>query len=121
MTTGTVPYFNLVHQDNRMLKNDASIRKVPIHPNAEPFVSRLKMSKAKEPGRGWSEAFRINLGLPLGDGAHSLRHSFTSRMRLAGCDTSSLKRLLGHGYSERIERYGKYPLEHLYMEIQKLT
>ena len=121
VTTAPIPYFNLVHQENRLLKNDSSIRKIPIHPACLPFVSRLYFSKAKEPGRSWSENFRENLGLPQGDGAHSLRHSFTSRMRLAGCDYSTLKRLLGHGHNDRIENYGKFPIELLYTEIKKLS
>ncbi len=121
VTNTSIPYFNLEHQPNRRLKNDASVRQVPIHPKCIPFLDRLYMSKAKDPGRSWSEGFRKNLGLPSGEAAHSLRHSFTTRMRLAGCDTPTLKRLLGHGFKDRIENYGEFPIELLYNEIQKLT
>ena len=120
VTEVDIPYFNLVHQDNRRLKNDSSIRKVPIHPACLPYVDRLYLSKAKNPGQSWSENFRENCGLPKGDGAHSLRHSFTSRMRLAGCDSTVLKRLLGHARNERTDKYGKFPLELLNRELQKL-
>ena len=50
VTDVQIPYFNLIHQDNRRLKNDASIRKVPIHEKALPYVERLYFSKA--PGKG---------------------------------------------------------------------
>jgi integrase len=115
-----IPYFDIKHQENRRLKNDESVRKVPIHPACKPYVSRLYLSKAKEPGRSWSENFRENLGLPKGDGAHSIRHSFTSRMRLVGCDPTVLDKLLGHSLPTRTGRYGKFPLEILDRELQKL-
>jgi len=115
-----IPYFNLVHQSNRRLKNNESIRKIPIHPACEPYVSRLYLSKAKEPGRGWSEKFRKNLCLPKGDAAHSLRHSFTSRMRQVKCDPTVLDVLLGHSLQTRTGLYGKFPLEILQEEILKL-
>ena len=120
VTDVQIPYFNLKHQLNRRLKNDESIRKIPIHPACLPYVDRLYQSKAKEPGRSWSENFRSNLGLPKGDGAHSIRHSFTSRMRQAGCSDAVLDRLLGHTLPTRTGRYGKFPLELLNQELQKL-
>ena len=49
ITDAAIPYFNLVHQDNRRLKNEESVRKVPIHPACLPFVERLYLSKGKSP------------------------------------------------------------------------
>ena len=115
-----IPYFDIKHQDNRRLKNNESVRKVPIHPACMPFVSQLYLSKAKSPGQSWSENFRHNLGLPKGDGAHSLRHSFTSRMREVDCNDSTLDRILGHAIPSKTGRYGKFPLEVLQREILKL-
>ena len=115
-----IPYFDLKHQPNRALKNNASVRKVPIHPACLSYARNLKMSKAKSPGRSWSQNFNKNLGLPKGHGAHTLRHSFTSRMRLADADSATLKRLLGHARNERTDKYGKFPLEILSREIEKL-
>ena len=120
VTNGPIKYFNLVHQDNRRLKNNESVRKIPIHPACEPYLDRLYFSKAKAPGRSWSENFRTNLCLPKGDGAHSLRHSFTSRMRKVKCDPSALDTLLGHSLQTRTGQYGKFPLEVLEEEINKL-
>ena len=120
VTDVQIPYFDLKHQPNRSLKNNASVRKVPIHPACLSYVDRLYLSKSASPGGSWSENFRKNLGLPIGHGAHTLRHSFTSRMRMAGCDSAILKRLLGHARNERTDRYGKFPLEILQKEINKL-
>jgi len=121
ITDAKVPYFNLVHQSNRRLKNEESVRKIPIHPSCMTYVDRLYLSKAKEPGRSWSENFRSNLGLPKGDGAHSLRHSFTSRMRQVRCDPTVLDVLLGHSLQTRTGLYGKFPLDMLQSEILKLS
>jgi integrase len=115
-----IPYFNLVHQANRSLKNDASVRKVPIHPACKSYVKDLYFSKARNPGQSWSETFKENLCLPFGTAAHSLRHSFTTRARIAGCDSSVLKRILGHARNERTDKYGKFPIEIMNRELLKL-
>lgn len=116
-----IPYFDLRHQANRRLKNDESIRQVPIHPAALPYAERLYFSTDKKgPGCSWSETFKKNLCLPMGDGAHSLRHSFTTRMREADSDEYVLDRLLGHKIHSKTGRYGKIRLEVLNRELQKL-
>ena len=115
-----IPYFDINHQTNRRLKNNESIRQVPIHPACIPYVEKLYFSKAKEPGASWSENCRRNCGLPLGDGAHSLRHSFTTRMRDAECDEYVLDRILGHKIHSKTGRSGKFKLEVLNRELQKL-
>ena len=120
ITDAPIPYFNLVHQPNRRLKNDMSVRKVPIHPACMTFVERLYQSKGKSPGRSWSNNFNKNLCLPKGHGAHTLRHSFTTRMRQAGCDFAVLDRLTGHSCHSITGRYGRFPLEVLDRELQKL-
>lgn len=115
-----IPYFDIKHQSNRAVKNKSSIRKVPIHPACKSIAHELKMSKAKFPGRSWSETFNKKMELPKGHGAHTLRHSFTTRMRLVDAETSALKRLLGHARDTRTDKYGKFPLEILQREIYKL-
>lgn len=120
MTEVQTPYFNLVHQDNRRLKNDESIRKVPIHPKCLPFAKRLTMSKAKRPGNSWSENFRKNMGLPKFHGAHTIRHSFITRMRNAGADPYVLDTLTGHALPTVTGDYGHFSLEVLNREILKL-
>ncbi len=115
-----IPYFNFVHQENRLLKNDESIRKVPIHPACRPYVRDLYFSKAKSPGKSWSETFSANMGLPPGDAAHSLRHSFTSRMNEAEIIERVQDALLGHASPSHTGRYGKVTLQTMDREIRKL-
>ena len=116
-----IPYFDIKHQDNRPLKNDESIRQVPIHPKALEYADQLYFSSDKNgPGRSWSESFRENLCLPKGDGAHSIRHSFTTRMREADSNEYVLDRLLGHKIHSKTGRYGKIRLEVLNRELLKL-
>ena len=120
VTGAVIPHFNLVHQDNRRLKNNSSIRKVPIHPACLPYVDRLYFSKAKNPGRSWSDNFRNNMGLPKGDGAHSLRHSFVTRMRSLDVHEYWIDRLTGHARKSETARYGSFDLASLDEQLQKL-
>ena len=120
VTDAVIPYFNFVHQDNRRLKNNESVRKVPIHPACLPYVDDLYLSTAKSPGRSWSETFKENMGLPTGDGAHSLRHSFTSRMNEAGIIERVQDAILGHASPSITSRYGKVTLTVMAKELQKL-
>lgn len=120
VTNTSIPYFNLVHQPNRDLKNDASIRKVPIHPACMPYVDRLYLSKDKSPGRSWSETFSKNLGLGRGEGAHTLRHSFATRLRALNVHDYWIDRLMGHRRKTETDRYGTFNLEDLSRELQKL-
>ena len=61
----------------------------------------LYFSKAKNPGQSWSENFRKNLSLPKGDGAHSIRHSFVTRMRAFDVHEYWIDRLTGHARKVR--------------------
>jgi len=115
-----IPYFNFVHQKNRLLKNDESIRRMPIHPACFPLIKDFRMSKAKDPGRSWSQRFNLNLGLPTGDAAHSLRHSFTSRCEEAGISERVQDLFEGHAPRSMTSRYGRVTLETLSRELQKL-
>jgi integrase len=115
-----IPYYDLVYQENRGLKNKASIRQVPIHAKALPYAERLYFSKAKNPGKSWSENFKKNLGLPMGDGAHSIRHSFVTRMRQLDVHEYWLDRLTGHARKTETARYGSFDLSSLNFQLQKL-
>ena len=115
-----VPYFNFVHQKNRMLKNDESIRKTPIHPACYPLVPHFKQSKAKRPGASWSETFKKNMQLPHGDAAHTMRHSFYTRCEIANITERIQDILTGHAPRTETARYGKVDLPTLLRELQKL-
>ena len=116
----TIPYFNLVHQDNRRLKNDSSIRQVPIHPACYSDVEDLKCGRKPAAGWKWSETFAQKLGLPPGDAAHSLRHSFTSRMNEAGIIQPVQDALLGHEPDSKTGYYGKVTMQVKLDNLQKL-
>jgi len=120
VTDAQIPYFNLKHQSNRRLKNNSSIRMVPIHPACLPYVSQLYLSKDSRPGRSWSETFRKNMGLPEGEGAHTLRHNFATRMRALNVHEYWIDRLMGHQRSSETSRYGTFDLENLSEQLYKL-
>ena len=115
-----IPYFDIVKQPNRKLKNPCSVRQVPIHPACRSHVSRLFFSKAKRPGASWSYRFGKNLGLPAGDAAHSLRHSITSRMNEAEIIDRVQDSILGHASKSMTSKYGKVTLATKYAAIKKL-
>lgn len=120
VTNVQTPYFDLKHQPNRRLKNEASVRKVPIHPACLPYVDRLYLSKDKYPGRSWSETFKKNMGLAHGEGAHTLRHSFATRMRALNVHDYWIDRIMGHKRKTETDRYGEFKIEQLSKELQKL-
>ena len=116
-----IPYFDLKHQPNRGLKNSASIRQVPIHNKAIPFVEKLYFSRAKTPGISWSE----NFGKEFRDyrramAAHTIRHSFITRMRALDVNEYWIDRLTGHARKGETARYGSYDLASMNEQLQKL-
>ena len=115
-----IPYYDIKYQPNRGLKNRASIRQIPIHQEALPYAERLYFSRAKSPGNSWSENFGKNLGLPKGDGAHTIRHSFVSRMRALDVNEYWIDRLTGHARKSETARYGSFELKDLNEQLQKL-
>ena len=106
-----IPYFRLVHQDNRRLKNKASIRDIPIHPACYSDVERLRFGRTPAAGWKWSQDFSHKLQLPPGDAAHSLRHSFKTRMNKAGIIHPVQLSLMGHEGKEADDFYGEVDLE----------
>ena len=61
-----------------------------------------------------------NLGLPMGDGAHSIRHSFITRMRQLDVHEYWIDRLTGHARKSETARYGCFDLPSLNEQLQKL-
>jgi integrase len=115
-----IPHFNIVDQSNRDLKNQASIRQVPIHPKCLPLIGKFKQSKSRNPGRAWSYRFNMNLGLPKYVAAHSIRHSFHTRCRDVGMPGYIINALTGHGKQSISDDYGSVKLELLDTYIRKL-
>ena len=116
-----IPYFRLVHQDNRRLKNDESIREIPIHPACLTDVERLSFGRTAAAGWKWSQDFSNNLNLPPGDAAHSIRHSFKSRMNKAGIIHPIQLALMGHAPKSSDDDYGEVDLEMKLEALIKLT
>ena len=115
-----IPYFNLEHQANRRLKNDSSIRQIPIHPECYSDIENLKFGRKPAAGWKWGQEFRHKLCLPPGDASHSLRHSFKSRMNLAEIINPVQKALMGHEPSNADENYGEVTLEMKLNALKKL-
>ena len=83
------------------LKNDMSIRQFPstlLVTGVRTF--RFSLTLRREI---LSETFKANLG-HRGEGAHSLRHNFESRMRAT--DPNPGEALLGHTFPNMTARYG---------------
>ena len=116
----TIPYFRIVHQENRRLKNDSSIRDIPIHPACMADVERLRFGRTPAAGWKWSQDFSHKLKLPPGDAAHSIRHSFKSRMNKAGIIHPIQLALMGHEGKEADDFYGEVDLEMKLEALKKL-
>ena len=113
-----IPYFDLKHNKIRKLKNEESVRQVPIHPACIPFVNSLKVhssSSSYSPGDMWSRRLKRRTGYP----AHSLRHNFINRMRKAGVEYSIAMRLVGHTPQGTTADYGDVFLEDLEQAVLK--
>ena len=106
-----IPYFNFEHQANRKLKNDESIRQVPIHPACMPYVEHLFFSKDKCPGKSWSERFNKTLQLTKGEAAHSIRHNITTRFNRAEVIERVQDAILGHATPGHGAGYGEIEME----------
>ena len=91
-TDDEIPYFDLKHNSVRRLKNEASVRQVPIHKSFLPYAHLLKADKREQPGKVWSNKLKKHMG----HGAHALRHSFITRMRRAGIEYSIAMSIVGH-------------------------
>ena len=115
-----IPYFKLIHQDNRRLKNNSSVREIPIHPACYSDVERLKFGSKRAAGWKWGQYMRARLGLPKGDACHSLRHSFTTRLNEAEIIDRVQDALLGHAPDNKTKKYGKVPIEVKLAALQKL-
>ena len=111
-----IPYFDIKHNSVRRLKNDASIRQVPVHRLFLPYVNQLKTDDSEHPGKLWS----LKLSKKVGHGAHALRHNFITRMRRAGVEYSVAMAMVGHTPLGETASYGAIELEDLDRELQKL-
>ena len=115
-----IPHFVFTDQENRDIKNRPSKRKVPIHPACVPLIPYFRQSKAKHPGRSWSETFKRRMCLPMFEAAHTLRHSFHTRCRDAGIEEYMIDIITGHAKASTTAQYGKTRLHLLQAALLKL-
>jgi integrase len=127
---GPVPYLNLLHHTHRRLKNDSSIRRVPLTGRAleaarkavrhaelirSPFLfsrytdtSECRATAASGTLNKRLKAMRINKT------CHCLRHTMRDRLRAIECPTEIVDRLGGWATPGVGAAYGKgYPLANL--------
>jgi len=102
-----IPHIKFFHQKNRLLKTDSSVRKVPLHPACFPYVESFKPCKAKSNhGHRWSWTMGKRVGLPPGEAAHVLRHSFHTMCREVGIEEYYIDILTGHAKQSVSAQYG---------------
>lgn len=120
------PHFNLVHYKYplRRLKNNKSVRQVPVHPALLQQVRKWKKNDLfpfsldrTGPGGKWSENFNNNLFLPPGEAAHSIRHNFLTRIQGTSVNPKIISRLVGHSPTSMTHKYGSVLPEKLYEAI----
>ena len=114
-----IPYFDLKHNRIRKLKNEESIRQVPIKQECIPFVKHLTLhpeGASYSPGEIWSRRLKRRTGYP----AHSLRHNFINRMRKAGIEYSLAMAIVGHSPKGTTADYGDIFLEDLEQAVHNV-
>ena len=114
-----IPYFDIKHNRIRKLKNDESIRQVPIREECIPFVKHLTLhpeGASYSPGEIWSRRLKRRTGYP----AHSLRHNFINRMRKAGVEYSLAMAIVGHSPKGTTADYGDIFLEDLEQAVHQV-
>lgn len=103
-------------------KNRSSVRQIPIHAHVLGPFSDYKDAGCNLYGcthNGLNKALKMNFQTL--HHAHDCRHTFTSQMRLCGCDPLVLQRLLGHAPQTITERvYTHLSLDELRKNITLL-
>ena len=114
-----IPYLEFKHNDVRRLKNDWSVRDVPIHPACLPWLTQLPehdKNSSYNPG----DMFSRKLVRHTGDCVHSLRSNFINRMRQAGIEYTIAMAIVGHEPIGMTATYGEVTLEDMSREMEKL-
>lgn len=115
-----IPYLNLVHHPHRRLKNDASVRRVPLI--GEALEAAKEAVKAAGPGPFLLQRYGRVRGSDAASAAlmkhvraitdnpkiavHSLRHTMEDRLSRARIDEFDRNLILGHTRGSMSERYG---------------
>lgn len=107
--------------DIQKAKNKSSLRQIPIHSHILPLFEDYKAFGCNLYGYthdGLNKAFKTFCGHT----AHECRHTFTTQMRLCGCDPLILQLLLGHTPTTITERvYTHITMDELRQNLEMLT
>lgn len=115
-----VPHINLVHHEHRRLKNNSSVRRVPLV--GEGLEVALELLQSKPEGKYLFPRYTVGRGSDRVSAAlmkhlrtitdnpkytvHSLRHSMEDRLLLSGVEEFDRNLVLGHTSGGMGERYG---------------
>lgn len=120
MLDAPIPYLNLVHHRHRRLKNDASIRRVPLVGEALEAAKQAAAAAGGSPflfgrygrvrGADAASAALMKHVRAITNNAkvtvHSLRHTMEDRLIRARVDEFDRNLILGHTRGSMSERYG---------------
>ena len=131
--------FDINAKGEKKLKNMASARLVPIHPQLIElgllnFVNTLKEAREtrlfpelnnRQHGKyshhvsRWFSDYKEKCGIEKGKTFHSLRHTFITHLKYKEINETMMKEVAGHTVSgETFGRYGKrYPVDLLFSEV----
>ncbi len=125
-------------KDGRHVKNESSIRHVPIHsdicteflawlkdqpgPLIFDFVKRDSIGRFANNASGFFARLMDRAGLTDKTLVfHSFRHTLKTEMNRSGIDSDVRRLILGHGAKDPHDRYGEYPISSLAKEFEKLS
>lgn len=127
------------HADGEYLQGGVKTRAgknriVPVHPKIKPYLTRwlekggdtiICSEEGAEIPAQWyrqhafapiAEALGVQSATP-----HWCRHTFASKLHIAGADELAVKRLLGHSNKDVTEHYTHTDIEYLRAELKKLA
>ncbi len=121
-------FLDINRHDGKSLKNDVSIRRVPLHrevldmgflewlPKDGPLFDGTSAAASKRLNRAITKA-----GIEGEKTVHSLRHTFKTRCRVAGVSEEVHDRLTGHSNPSVGRAYGSVTLSTLKAAIDKVS
>jgi integrase len=134
---GPIAYINIRRGLNQSVKNDGSLRHVPIanHLIELGFMDYVKTKQGSlfpklpqgtynKPSYKFSTWWSKHIGslnIIIRQPSHAFRHTFKTSMRVLGIEDSISDAITGHAPSNEGNRYGSVPLETKQAAINKLT
>ena len=121
-----IPHFDLKHNRVRGLKNEKSIRQVPMHPlflergHYDQFMKDYSLYGYWKRNPKHGDNYSRHLKKICGHSAHGLRHNIVTRMRKAGIEYSIAASILGHDAEGMTSNYGEIQLDDKYEQLKKL-